>query len=62
MNKKSIQGVRSLLILLILASFTFYSAYNFQKHIQELNVWEEKITQIQSQQELFIRLMAKNSN
>lgn len=57
MNKNSIEGTKSLIVLLLLAMIAFYSAYNYQKHVQELKLMEERVVQIQTQQEFLIRLM-----
>ena len=59
MKQKQIEGTKSLVILLILALIALYSAYNYQKHIQELKVMQEEVKQIQTQQELLIKLMEK---
>jgi len=55
--KKVIEGPQTLIILLVLAAIALYSAYNYQLHVQELQLMEERVQETQTNQELMIRIM-----
>ena len=55
--KKVIEEPQNLIILLVLAAIALYSAYNYQLHVQELQLMEERVQETQTNQELMIRIM-----
>ncbi len=46
-----------MIILFVLAAIAFYSAYNYRAHVQELNLMEERMKEMQTSQELMLKLM-----
>ena len=57
--KKALSEPKTLIILLLLALFTFFTAYNYQQYAQEMEVMREEIKEMESNQDLTIRLLEK---